>query len=350
MSRKKKTRKKPRRRKPAWATADDGRLLMMRLCDLDVSIEGTQLQSWIEEIGAELEERDLRFTPHFWVSDEWFTPGGVTGIAVPFYMAHPRLLKLERSMMLEAEGASREDCLRILRHEVGHAIDHAFRLGRRPRWKRMFGDPARPYPTSYLPKPTSRKYVQHLASWYAQAHPDEDFAETFAVWLTPRSNWRRRYQKWPALKKLEYVDELMRQIAGRKPPVRNRRVVDPLSTITRTLAEHYRRKQRLYGTNYPDFYDRDLRRLFTGAPEHHRNPSAAAFLRQIRPEVRRQIAQWTGVSQYTLDQVITEIIGRCNELSLRIAGDRDKIKTNLVIVLTMHTMNFLHSAPRRLTL
>ena len=25
----------------------------------------------------------------------------------------------------------------------------------------------------------------HLDPWYAQSHPDEDFAETFAVWLTP---------------------------------------------------------------------------------------------------------------------------------------------------------------------
>ena len=28
---------------------------------------------------------------------------------------------------------------------------------------------------------------------YAASHPEEDFAETFAVWLTPRSNWRQSF-------------------------------------------------------------------------------------------------------------------------------------------------------------
>jgi len=322
----------------------------MRLCDLGVEIAGTALEGRIQRIYDELAQRGIRFRPHFWVSDEWFTPGGVPGVAVPFYLTHPRLARLERTMMLEAEGASHEECLSILRHEVGHAIDHAYRLGRRARWRELFGNPSRQYPTTYRPRPNSKRYVQHLSWWYAQAHPDEDFAETFAVWLTPRSGWRLRYRGWPALKKLLYVDELMSEIAGKPPKVSNRLRVDSVASNTTTLAVHYRRKQNLYGRTYSDFYDRDLRRLFSDAPEHLRNQTAAAFLRSVAPELRRRIAYWTGESQYTLDQLITELIGRCQELGLRLAAPREQAKTNLVVVLTMHTMQFLHTMPRRLKL
>lgn len=332
------------------ASAKKQTLLRLRLCDLELSIRGSILEARIKQVFGELKARGLRFRPYFWASDEWFTPAGVTGVAVPFYMLHPRLARLERSMMLEAEGSSHEECIRILRHEVGHAIDHAFRLGTRVRWRRLFGNPSKRYPTTYLPKPKSRNFVQHLASWYAQAHPDEDFAETFAVWLSPRSNWRKRYQHWPALRKLEYVDELMTEIKGQKPKRVTRRLVDPIEDNTMTLAEYYRRKQDWYGLDIPDIYDRDLRRLFSDAPEHARRTSAARFVRSIAPEVRRRIASWTGESQYTLDQVLSEIVKRCSSLRLRLASDEESVKTNLVILLTMQTMNFLHSAPKRLIL
>ena len=335
---------------PRWARADAKKLLKMRLCDLGVSLEGTAVQRRIEQLYEELARKGLRFRPHFWLSDEWFTPNSVPGVAVPFYLAHPRLTRLERMKMFEAEGSSREECLKILRHEAGHAIDHAFRLSRRVEWKKRFGRSSRRYPTTYLPKPTSRRYVQHLSSWYAQAHPDEDFAETFAVWLAPRSNWRTRYEGWPALKKLAYVEKLMGEIAGQTPIIRNRSRVDPVSRIKTTLEEYYDRKQRYYGSPFPDVYDRDLRRLFSDAPEHRHNLRASTFVRSIAPRLRRQIAYWTGESQYTLDQLIKDIVGRCQELNLKVAGDEGRIRTNLGIVLTVHAMTFLQSARRRLTL
>ncbi|MFQ5702184.1 MAG: putative zinc-binding metallopeptidase [Acidobacteriota bacterium] len=339
-----------RRRRPSWAGADTKTLLGLRLCDLGVSLAGTPVQARIERIHEELARRRLLFKPHFWVSDEWFCPAGVPGVAVPFYLTHPRLVRLERAMMLEAEGSSHRECMRILRHEVGHALDHAFHLSRRRDWRRHFGKSSKRYPVTYRPKPSSRKYVQHLAAWYAQAHPDEDFAETFAVWLTPRSNWRKRYDKWPALKKLLYVDALMEEIAGRRPPTMNRRRVDAISGIKLTLRGHYERKQKFYSKDYPDLYDRALLRLFSLAAEHRGRERASSFVRRIAPELRRRVAYWTGESQYTLDQVLTEIIGRCQELDLRVVGDRRKVKTDLGIVLTMYMMTFLHTTPRRVTL
>ena len=164
----------------------------------------------------ELAQRDLRFNPHFWLSDEWFSPAGVPGVALPFYLAHPKLTRLERSQMLEAEGATGKSCMRLLRHELGHAIQHAFSLQRRREWQRQFGKASKPYPNASRPNPASRRYVHNLPAWYAQSHPEEDFAEPSRCGCA-RYNWRRRYGGWPALHKLEYVDDLMAELAGRLP-------------------------------------------------------------------------------------------------------------------------------------
>src|SRR5438034_6957476 len=166
---------------------------------------------------------------------------------MPFYLAHPRLAKLELAQMLEVEGGDAESCLHILRHEAGHAIDNAYVLRRRPKRRKLFGSPATEYPEYYTPKPYSKSFVQHLDHWYAQSHPDEDFAETFAVWLDPESAWQMRYVEWPALRKLEYMDRLMRQLASRRPAVRSKRQVDPLPRLKKTLREHYRKKREHYG-------------------------------------------------------------------------------------------------------
>src|SRR5690606_19944550 len=180
------------------------------------------------------------------------------GVAVPFYLLHPRLLRLERQMMFEAEGAARAECLMLLRHEVGHALQHAFVLQRRKEWQRTFGRSV-PYPDYYRPDPMSKRFVTHLPGWYAQSHPAEDFAETFAVWLNPRSRWRAAYQGWPALKKLEYVERLIEELAQTPPPVRTRLRVESLSNLRVTLREHYRAKRMHYADEWPDFYDADLR-------------------------------------------------------------------------------------------
>ena len=212
--------------RPPWVRWTAERLLETRICDLGLSLGGTAMETRIHALYSELERRGIRFRPHFWLSDEWFSPARIPGVAIPFYLAHPRLIRLERSQMLEAEGASQTWCMRILRHEAGHALDHAYQLRRRRRWQQLFGRSSQPYPAIYRPRPFSKRYVHHLDAWYAQSHPDEDFAETFAVWLTPRASWRRNYQGWPALRKLEYIDELMSEIGPRVAAVRTRRQVD----------------------------------------------------------------------------------------------------------------------------
>jgi hypothetical protein len=332
---------------PAWS---DERLLDVRLCDLPLKLEGSSVADRVIQLYHELDYRRLLFRPHFWLSDEWFCPDGVTGIAVPFYLVHPRLGRLEQHQMLEVEGGTAEECLRILRHETGHAIENAYRLRRRRRRRKLFGSTTQAYPDSYQPKPYSKSYVQHLDQWYAQSHPDEDFAETFAVWLDPQSRWRERYAGWPALRKLEYMDELMTELAGMSPAVKTKEEVDPLSELQQTLRDHYDQKRRHYGLTHPHFYDADLRRLFSAEARHARNLPAAAFLMRIRRDVRRQVADWTGEYQYTIDQVLQRMIDRCRALKLRLAGSERQAKLDFTILLTVQTMNHLHSGRHRVAL
>src|SRR6266545_2820036 len=239
-----------------WASWPDEKLLDLRISQLGVTIEGSVLESRIAELQRELDARGLTFHPHFWLSAEWFSPDGVPGVAIPFYLALPRLERLERAQMLEVEGGNEAWCMNILRHEAGHAIDNAYKLRQRRRRQQLFGPSYKAYPQFYDPKPYSKSFVLHLDSWYAQSHPDEDFAETFAVWMNPESDWRPRYAGWPALKKLEYMDALMKEIAAKKMVVHTHRRVEPLPSIRKTLRAHYDRKRRHYGLLHPDFYDR----------------------------------------------------------------------------------------------
>jgi hypothetical protein len=334
----------------ALAEMDDEALLDLQMRQLDLQVETSSLAPRIAELHDELAARGLTFRPHYWLSDEWFTPDGIPGIAIPFYLAHPRLARLELTQMLEVEGGDPEWCMRILRHEAGHAFDNAYLLRRRRHRREVFGNPNEEYPEFYTPKPYSKSYVLHLDSWYAQSHPDEDFAETFAVWLTPNSQWEKRYHDWPALKKLEYMDSLMRSLAGKPPLVATSQTLDALSRLRLTLRQHYRRKRRHYGLDRPEFYDRDLRRLFSDAPAYADNMAASQFIARIRKSVRQVVASWTGIYQYTIDQVIEDMVERCRELKLRLAVPEAEARQQFTVLLTVQTMNYLHSGGHRVAL
>lgn len=332
---------------PAWAAYDDARLLQVPLKALKVTVAGTWLEARLAELNDELRARGLKLRVHGWISDEWFSPQNVPGVAFPFYLAHPRLMRLERKMMLEAEGGTRRECMRLLRHEAGHVVQYAYRLHRRQRWRELFGPASAPYPDHYRADPASRRYVQHLRRWYAQCHPDEDFAETFAVWLTPRSNWRRRYAEWPALEKLEYVDALMRQLAGAKPELGKRIHVDPISRLTGTLAEHYQSKRERYAIDTPTVFDRDLLRLFSSETPHSRAPQAAAVVRRNRAQIIRSVARWTGEYPVALDAAIDDMIHRCRALKLRAPGDNEQVRLELTAMLASKAVHTHYSASRR---
>lgn len=341
---------RPRNRKYPWVKLSDEQLLEMRFCDLHLSYNGTVLEKRIALVQKELERKGLIFKPHYWLSDEWFSPDGIPGVAIPFYLAHPRLAKLERNQMLEVEGESHEWCMKILRHEIGHAIDNAYQLRKRRKRQKIFGRSTQAYPEFYSPKPYSKSFVLHLDSWYAQSHPDEDFAETFAVWMSQDPIWRYRYSEWPALKKLEYMDELMQSLKGKKPVNTSKKQIDPLKNLKITLKQHYQLKRARYGKQFPNFYERDLRRLFSDSEEYRNNPRASVFIRSIRRELRTSLARWTGEYQYTINKVIDGIIQRCDELNLHLAVTPEDAKTQFAMMITVQTMNYLHSGRHRIAL
>jgi hypothetical protein len=322
-----------------WHRRSDEELLSLRFRDLPLHSTDELVSNAVRKLHRELRMRGLRFRPHVWLSDEWFTPDGVPGFAVPFYLAHPRLRRLERRQMLEVEGGTLRSCLRIMRHETGHAIDNAYRLRRRKERERIFGSPYDPYPRSYAPRPFSRRFVRHLESGYAQSHPDEDFAETFAVWLDPASRWRERYAGWPALEKLLYVDEVMRQIGGRVPPVKNRSRPYSLGSMRRSLRTHYRIKRERYRVNFAENYDEDLSRVFG----HKGELSASRFLERNRALLRKQIARWTGIPGYAVDLVLKDWIERSRARKLRLQKSPEKTHRDVLTALTVRVMQYLQS-------
>jgi hypothetical protein len=352
-SKNKARRRRPPRPRPlrGWERWPKERLLDARISELGLRIEKSPpLKRCIRQLYRELRARGFAFRPHFWLSNEWFSPDGVPGVAIPFYLAHPRLRRLEQEMMLEVEGGTHEWCLRLLRHETAHALLNAHQLQRRRDWQKAFGHSSVKYPDTYLPKPYSKRYVIHLENWYAQAHPHEDWAETFAVWLRPGSDWRRRYNDWPALKKLEYVERLMKEIRAAAPRRRNRRTVEPVASMRQTLREYYRDKQARYGADHPEFLERDLRRLFSDAPEHRANEKAARYIRRVRHDVIRLVGRWTSEYHYRIHQVLKDMIERCDQLDLRVAREEAAMREELIACLTMLVMNKLHGGGFRITL
>lgn len=338
------------RTKFKWEKYSDEQLLSLRMCDLDITDLQPRVQKWVDKVYREVARKGLKLTPHYWLSDEWFSPVRVPGIALPFYLAHPRLEQLEKTQMLEVEGGTQVACMRILRHEMGHAVDHAWKLHRRRRRQELFGKSSDPYPETYSPRPYSKSYVLHLDSWYAQSHPDEDFAETFAVWLTPHFPWRKRYQGWKALAKLNYVNELMEELVGKEAFVLPEEEVDSISTIEKTLGEHYQEKRERYAIDYPRFYDRDLRRLFNGDRDDKTLTLASSFIRRNRGAIGAKVGRWTGVYRYAIKLVVDDMGSRCRELGLRLSGTDEEALADFIVLLTVQTMNFVQEGRHHFSL
>jgi hypothetical protein len=221
-------------------------------------------------------------------------------------------------MLLECEGETQVDFARLLRHELGHAFDHAYRVSQRRSWELVFGSKKKEYnPDTYHPRPYSRSFVQNLRNWYSQSHPDEDFAETFAVWLNPQSQWEQAYKGWGALRKLEYVDRIASQFGPKEMKTPIGRQISETRFLTSTLSKYYQRKLKYYEEDLPSFFDRDLLRLFAhrdnAAPQSQR---ASRFMQQNRKVILNSTARWTGEKKVTINQLISRLIKRCQELEL----------------------------------
>jgi hypothetical protein len=326
-----------------WASLKDEEILALRICDLGVQIEGSELEPRIADLYRELEAKELNFHPVCYLGDEWFSPYDSASIAIPFYLAHPRLKSIEMHQMLEVEGGTPEWCQMLLRHECGHSIDHAYRFSSRKRWRRIFGSPDAEYnPETYRPRPYSRSFVRHLPSWYAQAHPEEDFAETFAVWLASSpEEWREQYRGWKALEKLEYVNKLMMEARRKPPKVTRKRRISEAKKLRKTLANYYAGRRKHFAEDFPEFWDPDLLRIFgDGEPG---DESAARFMRRIRKPLVTSIVRWTGQRKYTVNMLVQQLIERCEELELPAPRDLAKLNFELGSYLAALVTNHLYT-------
>jgi Putative zinc-binding metallo-peptidase len=306
---------------PDLASKSDEELLRTRFCDLRLKIAGTELEARIEKFYAELAAKNLAIKPLCYLGDEWFCPEGSATIAIPFYLAHPRLKKLEEKLMMEVEGGTESWCMRLLRHEMGHVLNHAYLLAKDKRWQKMFGPASLEYSESFRARPYSRRFVRHLEGYYAQSHPEEDFAETLAIWLTPDLDWRNQYKGWKALEKLDYVDGLMRNLAGKPPLVFSKAKISDVSRLRSRLEAHYKRRRRIYAEEFPDFFDTDLKKLFIDASAASGAERAAVFLRRSNKLILNAVSLWTGEPKFTINRLLRALTQRCADLDLRLKAD-----------------------------
>ena len=304
-------------------------LLSRRISDLGLTIKGSLVERLVAQLYDELEAKGLAFKPPVYLSDQWGCPDGTALIGIPFYLADPRLARIEEEVAVEVE--EERDVMRYLRHEAGHAFNYAYRLHDRAEWPRIFGPFSRPYRDRYHADPFSRAFVRHILGWYAQKHPDEDFAETFAVWLTPGSAWQTEYAGWPAMTKLEYVDALMKEVGSTAPELVTPTEDDlPVESMHYTIADHYRDAQTAIPIEDERHFDGELRSLFVSATEAPQGEDAATFLRRHRREVVARIAYWTGEGTPVVRQFIDLLAARADALQLKV----NRLEASTLIELT----------------
>jgi hypothetical protein len=333
---------------PDLAVIPEEELLNLRLSELPVRIEGTWLEARVAQLYQELKARNILFEPRCYLADEWLTPEGEPVIGIPFYLAHPRLIELQKKMMLEAEGDTNDWCMKLLRHEAGHALTYAYGLNRRRSWQRVFGHSSEAYEETYRFRPYSKSFVRHLDYYYAQYHPDEDFVETFAVWLTPGLDWRSKYAGWKALDKLLFVDKLMASIAG-KPPLRaTGRQLWKITSIRSTLKRYYQKRRAAEAEDFPDFHDDNLRRMFRegNAKGETRRP-VAKLLQSHRKPLLTAVSSWTGERRFMVNEVYKAVLQRCRALRLVTEDPETVAVLQLATYLTTLMMNYRYTTRLR---
>jgi hypothetical protein len=322
----------------------DTDILKLRFKNISLSIQGTEVESRVNQLYTELEAKGLVFRPKIFLGDEWFSPEGMNAIAVPFYLAHTRLKNLEKSLMLEVEGGDPDWFMKLLRHEAGHCFDHCYKFSKRKKWSLVFGSPNLEYsPETYRPQPYSKSYVKHLDRWYAQAHPDEDFAETFAVWLNPLSEWKKEYSKWPAaLAKLHYIESLAAESLKLRNLSEKGREPSAVSNLTTTLEKYYQKRKRENADDYPDFYDSDLKIIFNGdLALKKKDFSAGKFMNKHRKAIVATVAWATSERKFTIDSLVKRLSERCNLLSLNLGKSETQTTMEVASFLTSLVKNYL---------
>jgi hypothetical protein len=313
--------------------------------DLGLAIAGTSLEPVLAEFQQELDRAGLRLRPHFYLSTEWGVNFGTIAIALPFYLARPELTAVHAERTGHVEGASRADVLRYLRHEMGHVVNYAYKLYDREDWIKQFGSITQPYEEDYRPEPFSRRFVRHLPGWYAQKHPDEDWAETFAVWLTPGYDWRTAYSDWPdALAKLEYCDRIMTELKSREPDVTDTERDEDVSELDYSVEEYYGDDEE--DEKLPPGLDGALQAIFEdygrpeGASPAGPRLSAAALILRLEQDLLGNVYRWTGHFPERTRPLVRYLAKRAEQMQQVYPADREPAVivalTTLVTALAMN--------------
>jgi hypothetical protein len=327
---------------PTTWEQERGALLGRRISDLGLSIRGSRVERLVDALYAELEAKSIAFRPPVYLSDQWGCPDGTPLIGVPFYLVDERLERIEAEMSAGIEDDV--EAMRYLRHECGHAFNYAFELYEQPEWRAIFGAFSQPYRERYRADPFSRDYVRHILGWYAQKHPDEDFAETFAVWLTPHVDWRREYAGWPALRKLEYVDRIVAEIGSQAPHIPPPTADDlPVEAMHYTVAQHYAESDERVPIEDERQFDEDLRRLFAAAKDAPEGEAAGPFIERHYREIVSRISYWTSEPPSVVRSLIDHLARRAMALNVRVAGLEAATLIELTAFGTAVVMNHRHT-------
>ena len=319
------------------------------ISEMNLKIEGSSLERLISRLYRELDEKRIRFKPKFYLTDTWGCPNKVPVIGIPFYYANPVLSQIEDRMNGELEDD--HELLMTLRHEAGHAINYAYRLYALQDWQETFGHFDEPYRDFFRPNPQSREFVKHLYQQvgsyagriYAQKHPDEDFAETFAVWLTPGSNWRRKYRNWGALNKLKFMDRLMKEMGPKKPLVTDGERIHSVGILNLTLLEYYNKNEERFRQKAQGYVDDVLLEIFSTNGKGENRVPAGGFIEKNRHHLVEMISHWTGEKSSSVIALIDKLVDRAKDLGLNLSPHRQSRKLIEVTALaTALVMNYTY--------
>lgn len=287
-------------------------ILNLKISELELKLPASY-KKVITNCHQKLNNKDIVWRPYYWFSDEWFVPDGIAGIALPFTICHPKLIKLEKEFLGHYEGEAPSHFSKLYCHEMGHAIDNAFGLRLKKRRQKIFGLSKKNYPSTYTPKPDNPNFVKHLEDFYAQAHPDEDWAETFAVWLTQKS-WRYNYRNKPALLKLEYLDFVMRSDCQSYFFKITSRKYHDYKNDHRTIRKYLEEKKRTLGLNRKNYFSQLLKNEF----QCEGKEKAFIFLNKNRTQIISSLKSKKARNPWVIDKCLNDLKEVCKKEDYRL--------------------------------
>ncbi len=320
------------------------KFLMTKISDLELNVEES-MGPLLKRLRKELKARKILLWPDFYFGNEWGCVNKKISISIPFYLAMPELKELE------GDPPTKEEILKTLRHETGHAVNYAYKLWQRKDWKDIFGDFHKKYRDGYLYRvnPWSKSYVRHLHylgdPHYAQKHPDEDWAETFAIWLDPRSRWKVKYRNWPtALEKLSYVDHLMEEIAGKEPLNSDIKRDGAYTEIEETVSEWWGLDGEILDQELQEYLT-DMNELFTKPQNGWKNLLPAwKLIRKYARSLTEHVSLWiSGSNKHSLRKRLRQWEAICrNETLGYLPEEEEKKLIELTTLLTYYVVDGVH--------